>query len=103
MMNLFQYTIGAASMPGVTQINIVCGDCAGDELLPIKTKLTTDGRCAECGGRSYEFASLIGAALARYLRNNKEEKDHVNKQTNSTNRSPANEAEFSKRALRLVG
>lgn len=59
--------ISQQSLPVVTPTEIVCGDCAGDELLPIRTKLTGDGRCAVCGGRSYEIASRICEALARHL------------------------------------
>lgn len=90
-------------MPGVSRTKIVCGDCAGNDLLPIQTSLTTDRRCAECGGRSYELASRLGPALARYLRNNKEEKNHVKQQSNTTNRFTASETPFSESDLRLVG
>lgn len=60
--------ISDASMTRVTETRIVCGDCAGDEILPRKTNLTTDGRCAECGGLSYIPASVIGVALGKTLR-----------------------------------
>jgi len=50
-------SISAAAVPGVTQTEIVCGDCAGPGFLPRLTLLTTSGVCAKCGGRSYALAS----------------------------------------------
>jgi len=41
---------------GVARIHIVCGNCAGDELQPTLTLLTTDGRCSKCGGRNISLA-----------------------------------------------
>jgi hypothetical protein len=70
MLNLFE-KISSRSMPRITQTEIVCGDCAGDELLPIRTKLTSANLCAECGGRNYEFASVLVPALAQHLRKEK--------------------------------
>lgn len=48
----------------VTEIQIVCGDCSGEESLPRKTFLTADSRCDNCGGRSYALAARM---LAREL------------------------------------
>lgn len=41
----------------VTSHMIVCGNCAGEGELPHKTFLTREGRCDNCGGNSYVFAS----------------------------------------------
>ncbi|QQS31873.1 MAG: hypothetical protein IPM50_09285 [Acidobacteriota bacterium] len=98
---MFGNRINKDSMPEVLQMKIVCGDCAGEGLLPIHTNLTTDGRCAECGGRSFEFASLVGTALARYLRNNGD-RNHV-RHKNTTNGEPAEDSRDFEAELRLVG
>jgi len=65
-MNIFN-RIPRWAIPRTTSTMIVCGDCCGDGLLPLKTYLTANGRCAACGGRNYEFASRICDALARHL------------------------------------
>jgi Zn finger protein HypA/HybF involved in hydrogenase expression len=44
-------------------IQIICGDCAGDGVSPIKTLLTQRGRCDACGGKSYTLASQRGAYM----------------------------------------
>lgn len=98
---IFGNRISTSSMPEVLQMKIVCGDCSGEGRLPILTNLTTDGRCAECGGRSFEFASLIGTALARYLRNNGD-RNHV-KHKNTTNGESTNDTRNAEAELRLVG
>ena len=38
-------------------VQIICGDCSGDDPRPIKTHLGRSGNCAQCGGRSYMLAS----------------------------------------------
>jgi hypothetical protein len=38
-------------------IQIICGDCGGDEDLPIKTYMNRYGACSRCGGKSYVLAS----------------------------------------------
>lgn len=38
-------------------VQIICGDCSGNEDRPVKTYLSRDGLCAQCGGRSYILAS----------------------------------------------
>jgi hypothetical protein len=38
-------------------VQIICGDCSGNDPLPLKTYLDRDGLCAQCGGRSYILAS----------------------------------------------
>ena len=68
MLKIFD-TISKHSLPRITKTEIICGDCAGDELLPVRTNLTTTGACAVCGGRSFVIASLICEALSRHLKN----------------------------------
>ena len=62
-----------SNLPRTSQMEIVCGDCGGDELHPKKTFLLTDGTCAECGGRFYACAFRITTMLARHLSNQKTE------------------------------
>jgi hypothetical protein len=38
-------------------VQIICGDCSGDDDRPLKTYLGRDGLCGQCGGRSYILAS----------------------------------------------
>jgi DnaJ-class molecular chaperone len=40
-------------------VQIICGDCAGDGLSPYKTYLDHKGNCQQCGGHSYELASVL--------------------------------------------
>lgn len=40
-------------------VQIICGDCGGDSLIPHKTHLTVKGRCDECGGASFVLASEL--------------------------------------------
>lgn len=40
-------------------VQIICGDCAGDGLIPYKTYLDHKGNCQQCGGHSYELASIL--------------------------------------------
>jgi hypothetical protein len=40
-------------------IQIVCGNCAGDELRPRRTYLDRSGNCSECGGHSYLLAASV--------------------------------------------
>lgn len=54
-------------MPRLTRTEIVCGDCAGLDLLPVRTLKTANDECASCGGRSFELASKVCAKLADYL------------------------------------
>lgn len=46
-------------MPKEMLIDIICGNCAGEELLPIPTTLTASGLCAGCGGDNYVLASKL--------------------------------------------
>src|SRR5262249_14748171 len=38
-------------------VQIICGDCCGDESLPRKTFLDQSGKCHQCGGTSYVLAA----------------------------------------------
>jgi hypothetical protein len=40
-------------------VQIICGDCSGENELPIKTYLNRYGSCSECGGNSYLLASAV--------------------------------------------
>lgn len=64
-------TISSDSVPRILRTLIVCGNCAGDGLFPVMTNLTSDGRCDNCGSRSFERASQICGALAKVLKNEK--------------------------------
>jgi hypothetical protein len=43
-------------------VQIICGDCAGESLIPQKTYLDRHGVCEHCGGHSY----ILASALALY-------------------------------------
>src|SRR5215216_4731307 len=57
-----------------TGIQIICGDCSGEESLPKKTYLDRLGNCSQCGGHSYILAAnrviytqqLIAMRLLQY-------------------------------------
>jgi hypothetical protein len=97
------------AVPALTPTEIICGDCAGDDLLPRRTKLTVEGSCAKCGGRSYALASLVGVALACYLRNNNTEiNTNVTESSTEQNyyhstRAPESGSKSASEKLRLVG
>ncbi len=55
------------TLPYITVTAIYCLDCAGDELLPLKTFLTSNGRCNKCFGRSYLLATACAPAIKREL------------------------------------
>jgi hypothetical protein len=38
-------------------VQIICGDCSGDESRPLKTYLDRHGNCSHCGGHSYILAA----------------------------------------------
>jgi hypothetical protein len=40
-------------------VQIVCGDCAGEDNRPKRTCLNAQGQCERCGGHSYVLASTI--------------------------------------------
>ena len=57
----------------VTVTMIVCGNCAGDALNPVKTLMTKAGCCASCGGSSFVLAStfqiyILASQLSEKLR-----------------------------------
>ena len=74
MLRIFDKVSGS-SLPRVTPTQIICGDCAGDELLPKRTNLTTTGACAVCGGRSFVTAAPLAAALAQHISNKRKDED----------------------------
>lgn len=42
-------------------VQIICGDCSGEDRRPVRTLLDRRGRCAQCGGASYVLASIVGS------------------------------------------
>lgn len=72
-------TVSSAALPRATPTEIICGDCSGDELLPIRTKLTTTGACAVCGGHSFVLASTLCEVLAQHLKNKKNQRKEITK------------------------
>jgi hypothetical protein len=42
-------------------VQIICGDCSGDDSRPTRTFMTRDGSCSQCGGTSYLLASTVYA------------------------------------------
>jgi hypothetical protein len=42
-------------------VQIICGDCAGDDQHPTKTYMNRYGTCSNCGGTSYLLASAVAA------------------------------------------
>lgn len=40
-------------------VQIICGDCSGEGLVPFKTFLNHSGNCQHCGGHSYILASSL--------------------------------------------
>lgn len=58
--------------PGLLTIGvqILCGDCSGEDEHPIKTYMNRYGSCSQCGGASYLLASVVAAnsVLARAAR-----------------------------------
>ena len=51
-----QLTESRATMQTIG-VQIICGDCSGDDDRPLKTYLGRDGLCGQCGGRSFILAS----------------------------------------------
>jgi hypothetical protein len=47
----------------VVGIQIICGNCAGEQKSPVKTYLDRFGRCSLCGGHSY----ILAAVSRRYV------------------------------------
>ena len=50
-----------ASLPQIPTlaVQIVCGDCSGDNIIARKTYLDHHGNCHQCGGHSYILASTM--------------------------------------------
>lgn len=46
--------------PVRTTVAIICGNCAGEGIVPYKTMMNINGYCETCGSRSYMLASLRG-------------------------------------------
>jgi hypothetical protein len=44
-------------------VQIICADCSGEELKPVKTYMDRHGTCETCGGRSYMLASKRGSEI----------------------------------------
>jgi|ERR1044072_5198579 hypothetical protein len=44
-------------------VQIICGDCAGEDEVPAKTYLTAQDKCARCGGNSYVLASAFESTV----------------------------------------
>ena len=51
-------------------VQIICGDCSGENEHPIKTYMNRSGSCSQCGGASYLLASAVAAnkLMARAMR-----------------------------------
>lgn len=46
-------------------VQLICGDCAGEGRIPVKTFLDRNGNCSQCGGHSYILAA--NCALRQHL------------------------------------
>jgi len=42
-------------------VQIICGNCSGDDDHPVKTYMDRSGSCTQCGGNSYLLASAVAA------------------------------------------
>ena len=40
-------------------VQIICGDCSGENETPVRTFLSDHGNCLKCGGYSYVLASTL--------------------------------------------
>lgn len=40
-------------------VQIICGDCSGDATRPIRTLMSRQGSCSQCGGSSYLLAATV--------------------------------------------
>jgi hypothetical protein len=49
-------------------IQIICGNCSGEDEIPIRTFLDRFGNCAQCGSSHYILASNVYANKLRSLR-----------------------------------
>ena len=48
-------------------VQIICGDCSGEGISPLKTFMDRHGHCELCGGASYILASERGLSLRHAL------------------------------------
>jgi len=48
-------------------VQIICGDCGGEGISPLKTFMDRHGHCERCGGASYILASERGLWLRHAL------------------------------------
>ena len=62
-----QLTEPRAALPMIG-IQIVCGNCAGEDDRPKRTYLDRFGDCSQCGGHSYILASTLYAQSYKPLR-----------------------------------
>ena len=46
-------------------VQIICGDCGGEGIIPVKTFMDRHGHCERCGGGSYILASDRGMYARR--------------------------------------
>src|SRR5262245_18340728 len=44
-------------------VQIICGNCSGEDDRPVKTYLDRVGQCSMCGGRSYVLASAVATNM----------------------------------------
>jgi hypothetical protein len=44
-------------------VQIICGDCAGEDEVPAKTYLNFQDKCARCAGNSYVLASAFESTM----------------------------------------
>src|SRR5262245_60819202 len=44
-------------------VQIICGDCSGEGIRPVKTFMDRHGQCERCGGASYVLASERGLSI----------------------------------------
>lgn len=54
-------------------IQIICGECSGDDESPRKTYMNYNGNCASCGGSSYMLASDRGAYVVEQVTRRRDE------------------------------
>lgn len=60
-----QYVVPDKPSLHYSAVQIVCGDCAGEGIIPIKTFMDRHGNCERCGGKSYILASDRGIYARR--------------------------------------
>ena len=52
-----QLIVRHVSSPGISGVQIICGDCCGTHGFPAKTYMDAFGRCQRCGGNSVILAA----------------------------------------------